>query len=106
MGLGLISLVVPPGPWENNLVNAHPRIALPSRILDSLKPQPAPGSVESTSTLRAGSSPLIDLHTKNPVSGDGVPPEPACAPVADSASIPIPASTPDSTLRFMMVLLV
>src|SRR6266851_2024736 len=111
---GLIAVVLPTGLFgaagRNKLANAHARVAPPSRIPRSVKFQPAwlDGSLlnASTSTLRAGSSPLIVLHTKNDVRGVGVPPLPACAAVVDSASIPIPANTPESTLRFIMVLLV
>src|SRR5262245_33593941 len=100
-GLGGVQSTCGVGPAGNNLANAHARVALPIRTLSRTKPQPA-GPVESTSTLRAASSPLIDLHTRNDVSGDGDPPLPACAAVADSARSAITVSIPKTRLLVMM----
>src|SRR5262249_24369832 len=53
-----------------------------------------------TSTLVPRTAPFIAWHTKKEVSATGIPPAPACAPVEDSARIPITVSTPRTTLLF------
>ncbi len=80
----------------NNLANAQARAPLPILILWRIEASDegstGPRTGDSTSKSFPGSSPLIPWHTKKQVSRDGVPPEPACATVADSVRIPITAS--------------
>src|SRR2546428_7242814 len=114
--MGLISLQRGLGGWVgshamlgaspagNNLANEHARVATPIFTLSSVTPQPAPVtvSVDWISTRCPTACPVIDLHKKNDVSVDGVPPAPAWAPVADSATSAITASIPKTGLLVMM----